>query len=275
MSNKILVPLTLIIFLILSGMMSSCSSSKATAKQESAKSIPPKDSSITAPPQPAQIPLPYNRSELRAFRAECDVDASADAASVKGSSTICILRTDSLLLTMNGPFGILVGKVSASRDYMVYFDVLRSEIVEGNPQSEAMQNKLPIPLSYDDLIHLMRCEVPFQPNLYRLSKADEQNQSQLFSYSEDERFVDFVKVSTKDSTLMTYQRKSRTGEVLFNVNYKEFTLKNGVRYPLSIALQFPKRNALATFTVTDVTINPEGEKYWFSLPKGVKRTKLN
>jgi len=230
------------------------------------------DSIAISNPIEINIPLPHNRSELSSYKAECDVMVENESAPMQGTCTLSILRTDSLLMQIGGPFGILVGKLSASPTNMIYLDALRSEVFEGNPQNPEMQAKLPIPLSYEDIIYLMRAEVPFMTNNYTFVK--ESDGKQVFTNTTNSQFIDFVQMSTKDSTMLTYQRKSKTGELLFNVNYNEYATKNNIRYPISISLHFPMRKLQAKFIVTDMLLNSTAERYWFNVPKNIKRTKL-
>ncbi|MBL7997980.1 MAG: DUF4292 domain-containing protein [Candidatus Kapabacteria bacterium] len=215
--------------------------------------------------------IPSRNSSLRAYSAECSVNTTLNDTPLQGECSIDILRTDSLKMIINGPFGILVGKLSATNERLLYFDAMQMQVLEGNTESKELQERLPIPLAYNDFIHLLRCEVPFEPQAYSVHKIDTAKNVMLIAYSSDPRYVDFAQVSMKDSTLLTYQRKSRKDEVLFNVNYADHSMKNAVRFPNKISLQFPPRKMSASFTVTKLDINPANGQYLFNVPKNVTR----
>ncbi len=275
MITKLTLKHVLIVPLLLGNLLLvDCSSAKApeTTTSTTPKTTTKVDSIAIPKLKVVSIPLPHNRKELQSFKADCDVSVDNDGTALPGTCTLAILRTDSLLMNIGGPFGVVVGKLSAAPTNMIYMDALRSEVFEGNPQNPEMQSKLPFPLSYEDIVFLMRAEVPFAGDAYTLTK--DADGKQVFTYSKNDQYIDFVQLSVKDSTILAYQRKSRSGELLFNVNYNAYSTKNGIKYPVSISLHFPMRKLQAKFTVTDIVVNTLAEKYWFSVPKNMKRTKL-
>ena len=217
----------------------------------------------------------HANGSLVAYRLESDIDLTVDADQINGSCRISILKTDSIRMTFHGPFGIVLGELSACPTSMVYFDALKTEVLEGDPQSPAMEQRMPIPLSYNDIIHLMRCEVPYADSTYAFQEKFSNDTARIYSYAQDERFVDFAKISPRDGSLLTYQRKARNGEILMNIKFSDYQVRSGVVFPKTITMSFPQRNLTARFVVTDLVINPKNELYTFTLPKGVKHTKLD
>ncbi len=223
---------------------------------------------ISAEPNYHRIPL------LDQYRLECDVDMEGETGQLQANCSVSVKGTDSLMMTITGPFGILLGRLSASRSDLSYFDALRSELITADPRSSTAAERMPIPISYNDLVHLIRTEVPFSAELYSKAKHGSTDSSIVYQYTSDERFVDFAKCNARTGRLLSYQRKSRSGEILLNINYADYESMSGVLFPRSITMTVPQHKSVSRFHVSSFVLNPPHEHYTFSVPKGVKRTKL-
>lgn len=211
----------------------------------------------------------HMNDSLRAFNITSEVELeSEETGVVQGSCSMGICGTDSLALTVYGPFGVLIGKMSASKNSVLYYDALRSEAVQGNPESPKVVSTLPFPLTFNDFMHLARWEVPFPASSY--SMISSQDSTSVWAYTSDSRFIDVAKLSSASGALRGYQRKSRSGEVIFTIRFDDVRERNGVNFPSTLTMQFPARNASARFSVIDFVRDPVGERYSFRLPKGVK-----
>lgn len=250
--------------------------SKLTAQAADAAA----SSTVTAPStRPEQqsylgaIPPIHAHDSLRAFSLTSEVELqSEETGTVQGSCAMGICGMDSMALTVYGPFGVLVGKMAASKNSVVYYDALRSEAVQGNPESPTVVSSLPFPLTFTDFMHLTRWEVPFPSSSYKYLSV--QDSSSVWAYTENPAFIDVAKVRTSDGALCGYQRKSRKGDIIFSMHFDDVRNRNGVNFPSTLTMQFPSRNASARFAVIDFVRDPVGERYSFRLPKGVKCKRL-
>ncbi|MFM7775212.1 MAG: DUF4292 domain-containing protein [Candidatus Kapaibacterium sp.] len=214
------------------------------------------------------MPMHVNDS-LRAFTVTSDVELESQETGVlQGSCSMGICGIDSLSLTVYGPFGVLVGRMAASRNSVLYYDALRSEAVQGDPESPKVVSTLPFPLTFNDFMHLARWEVPFPADAYAMVSSNDS--TSVWAYTRDPRFVDVAKLSVAQGALLGYQRKSKSGDVIFTIRFDDVRERNGVNFPSTLTMQFPARNASARFSVIDFVRDPIGERYSFRLPKGVK-----
>lgn len=241
-----------------------------TAKVETAPTL------STESEQSAQANrLPQPKQDLRSYMVEADVVATIDQTTLQGSAKISLLEKDSIAMSATGPFGIPVSKMWASPKYMMYWDMMQSQAYEGNPENPKMKEQLPIPISANEIVSLLRAELPFTSDSYKLVKTDNDKMVQLYTYDASPDYVDFIQVSLTDATLLTYQRKSRSNEVLFNVNYSDYKQHKEIQFPMVISLQFPKRKTTTRFAITSIDINGSLPTFKFSIPKSVKKTVLD
>jgi hypothetical protein len=224
-------------------------------------------------PQASKLPQP--KPELRSYTVEADVVATIDQTTLQGSAKISLFERDSIAMSATGPFGIPVSKMWASPKYMMYWDMMQSQAYEGNPENPKMKEQLPIPISANEIVSLLRAELPFNNESYKLLKTDTEKKILLYSYDASTDYVDFIQVSMDDATLLTYQRKSRSNEVLFNVNYSDYKPHKEIQFPMVISLQFPKRKTTTKFAITSIDINGKLPVFKFTIPKSVKKTVLD
>ncbi len=262
---------TLVLTLLLAGVWSSAF---AQSELEVRSQLPAVSSELRTGDK-APVLLRHDIQELGRYRLECEVDMEIESGPLAGACTFSVLKKDSLLMTITGPFGILVGRFAASAQQLLYFDALNTEVLEATTDSPKVLERLPIPLNYNDLVHLMRSEVPFRADKYDFIRSSNGDSNMIYRYDEDPRYVDFVKCSATDGCVLSYQRKARSGEILLNLNYDDYELMSGVLFPRTIVMTIPAQKTVSRFRVSSLVLDPKNEHYSFSVPKGTKRTKLD
>ncbi len=209
------------------------------------------------------------------FHADCDVDIDEETGPMSGSCSISMLKTDSVAMTINGPFGILIGRMCASPENLLYFDALKTEFVEADPRSPVLMERLPLPLSYDDFVYLVRNATPFADSVYEVVGSITADSCHIYRRIDSLCCIDFVKRSLGTHSMISYQRKSLKGDVLMNINYSDFEAVHGTLFPRTMVFSFPTQKVVCRLRIRSVSVSPLTEHYSFRAPKGAKVIKLD
>lgn len=179
--------------------------------------------------------------------------------------------TDSMSLTLFGPLQIAAGKLYARNDYFLFYDTFNNRAYEGEPNAQNLKSAFNIELSFPDLIHLFRGEIPNNVTKYVYDKSMEKGN--LFKYIKPEEYVDFA-LFDKDNNLMQYQRKLSDGTLIMNVVYSDYITSDGYDLPGRISLSFPVYEATVLYEIDDYEVNEKyNNPFGFSVPSDIKRIK--
>jgi hypothetical protein len=75
-----------------------------------------------------------------------------------------IKRQDSMKIILTLPFGMPGGGMSATPKHFIYYDVREAMAIEGTPDRETFSKLMQISMNYDELIALLRGEIPSFPD---------------------------------------------------------------------------------------------------------------
>jgi hypothetical protein len=201
-------------------------------------------------------------------------------ANVKGQSNslpfnMKIYKSDTLSMTLSGPLGITLGELFATNDSFLFYSLYENFAITGKPDAENLSSIFNIPISFNDLIHFARNEVPTTIEKFYYSKDEPDLDGRLFINNQDTAYIEYAVISNKTGYLTNYQRKNKTGEIIVSVIYKDFQEFDNFSIPGNIIIQFPKIDAVLNFEYNNIKINKNFDKHlFFNLPNDVKQLKL-
>ena len=201
-----------------------------------------------------------------------DFGGTSNSASFK----IIMASADSISITIYGPFGIVGGKMWATPDYFCFYDIFNNELIEGSPKSENMQKVLSVPLSYYDIVYLLRCELPTDPSQFTEGRNEDESLNLTFNNNQNPMFNESTYLSKRNKKMTSYHRRYKNNNrEIMSVTYDNF--EQFAKYILSKSIKFKFPSALGSVEIelSDVKINPEIEKpFQFSIPNNIHRNKL-
>ncbi len=215
--------------------------------------------------------LQKRSEELVSLHADGSIASTARGSTDQAQFAYDLYRTDSLLLTLYGPFGILVGKLQASPDGFSFFDALTNEIYEGLSSRENFEKILNIPLSQREMALLLRGE-----SLHPLAEFEMVEPSSTFPVFllRHNGMAERLIFSQADGAIVEYARKNAAGETILLVRYSNFETVGTMNLAHNVTFQFPKAEISVNLQSSSVSANAPDRKYSFVLPKGIKRNRF-
>ncbi len=219
--------------------------------------------------------VPIWKNNLKSISITGNLASSYHSQNFNGSCKLIIIGEDSLSLTLMGPFGILVGKLYANKNYFIYYDIFNNEVLEGKPTAKNLKSAAMIPLSFDDMVHLLRCEAPLEPERYEKEKNPEGVEGVLFKNFSNKDYVEYLLYSSPKDMITQYQRKLRDGKLILNLLYKDYDDIDGFELAKNLIFNFPEIDGSLTFEVNSIEVNKiENKTLRFQIPEGIKKYEL-
>lgn len=214
--------------------------------------------------------LQQRNSGLISLQADGTLYTSVRGTSNQASFSYSLYKTDSLLLTIYGPFGIVVGKLQANPNAFYYFDAMSNEGYEGEPTRENFERVLRIPLAHKEMALLLRGEPPHDFSEYHpVERATSLPTFVRKSETMSERLV----FSPTDRALVEYAQHDNNGKLIAVVRYADFSHTSNFSLAQKVTFQFPQAQISVNLQSRTVEPNAESRQYSFSIPRGVKRNR--
>ncbi|MEY2719982.1 MAG: hypothetical protein RLZZ273_1348 [Bacteroidota bacterium] len=189
-------------------------------------------------------------------------------------SFTAVVRTDTVLFTAMGPFGIVVARVYAQPDSFLVVNYLKQSAIDGDPRSTKVNDLLPIPVRLNDILAIVRCVPPGMPSDYVVEGARDDGTS-LYS-RKDSTMVEYALIDSVQRVVRQFQRKRLDGSPMLNVQYADVKpINDAVNVPHTIRLRVNDGEHDVTLEYDEVsTVLPKSASSKLQVPRSYTRTSL-
>jgi hypothetical protein len=183
---------------------------------------------------------------------------------------------DSMKIVLNGPFGIPVGAMGATPESFLFFNPEMGEAIEGAPDRETFQKLILVGLDYEEMISLLRGEIPRIPRKgeYTVSEEDGDLRFVVESAGRREEFL----VDPSGPDVESYRRslvRPDTTIVEIDIQYTTFFTVAERRFPRNVTVDVA--GGAQRIRVAVEKVNPSidaEESLAITIPGGVPRRRI-
>lgn len=207
--------------------------------------------------------------ELDNLYAKADASFSLMGMSNNATVELKIVGNDSSFARVNGPFGIPVAKAYSRQNYILLMDSFNGVAYEAEPTAESMYKLIGTPLSYDNILDILRARLIFQSENYTF--LDSANSRYRYAYE----FMGFkdILIIDKYDRIISYKRE-KAGTLVFMVDYSYSGGKGNANYLKSLRIGLPE-NSHITFDFNEYQLfTPDGKPFYFDIPQKIKVRKI-
>ncbi len=179
-------------------------------------------------------------------------------------------KPDSLLVTLEGPFGIDVGTFFLCKDTYVVYNSFDNSVVTGNPNSARVRSVIPFDLTSEQILSAFSGVFPAP------ASSDE-----LLDYRvDDEQFVLTYRCGAHTCTytvdprylLVTrYEVRNERGELLVQASASSFIDQQGIASARRVHIVFPRERRQLSIAYSTLHLNPDETRFDFTIPENARR----
>jgi hypothetical protein len=191
---------------------------------------------------------------------------SFDTPEMSGDAafTTRLKRPDSLLVLLEGPFGIDIGTLFLSRERYVVYNSLENRVVTGNPSSGSFRSVIPFELTYDQVLSAF-AGIVLLPG----------GEPERYEVRDGRFYLAFpCKASTceywidPDLLMVTrFRTVAADGSVLMEVDCSSPFEEDDAAASRRIRVAFPGEQRRLSIAYSRVTLNEPDLSFDFSIPK--------
>ena len=178
-------------------------------------------------------------------------------------------KPDSLLVLLEGPFGIDLGTLFLSRERYVAYNSQDNLVVTGIPHGKTIRTVIPFDLSFDEVLNAFSgtFEIPDYPADVKTYAVD------------DGMFLLVLSCGARvcsywiDHTLLQvsrYEVHDNHGTILMQATMASFSGEGDANVPRRIMLWFPSENKQIAVQYSSLTVNPADISFAYSVPSDAR-----
>jgi hypothetical protein len=185
--------------------------------------------------------------------------------------TATMVEKDSFRITMSGPMGITAARLYGTPGYFTLVNYFEQSVMDGNPASRELSDKLPFPISVPEIASLIRGEVPGSPSRFR--RQSERPDGLVLYRAGYDGGVEFALIDAERRVLKQYQRKNAAGALLLNVTFDDVRTVNGKAVAHAVDVAVDEKRQSMQFLIDKVAINePVRDRLAIDIPSSFRRT---
>jgi outer membrane biogenesis lipoprotein LolB len=212
--------------------------------------------------------LEANRRKISNFEGYGTITVKSRDINNSATFKVTLIKPDSILLTIMGPFGIELAQTLVTKDKFMFYDVLQNTAYEGETNDNILKNIFRIDLSFSDLMDAFIGSVNLTKHLYKSPTK--------YSIDDDQYLLTYVdtlsgettnyKVDIKQLGITDYKLLNSDGNVILSGKYSRFNNLENVAVPYSIEVQNKKEGQLVTIEYKQMSANKNDVSIDFRLP---------
>ncbi|MGA9115930.1 MAG: DUF4292 domain-containing protein [Bacteroidota bacterium] len=192
---------------------------------------------------------------------------SFDSPELSGGAAFrsSLRRPDSLLVRLEGPFGLDVGTLFLSSGRYLVYSSLENKVITGTPRT-AEDLPLPFRLTYEEIVGVFAGLLPAPPTEADLSLYEvEEGMFRLATACGGGTCEYWVDPAAMLVARMV--RKDAAGVPLMEAECGAFLRENGATAPRRIAVRFPGQGRSLTVRYSALALNTPDVSFSFSIPE--------
>ncbi len=197
---------------------------------------------------------PENKNSIHTLEMKASVVIDMPELNNSANTNVMIAGSDSVSMVLHGPLGIPLGRMFSSEKELIFYNIFENNVYLGSPSEENLRRAVNLPLSFNDLVKILRNETPADPEEYKVSDYKSEKGHVLFENNTGE-YVEYSLINPADSTIVQYQRINKDGETVINVYYSEYSDYDGMKLPAIIKAEFPEFEGKLTIEIKKYTLN--------------------
>ena len=190
-----------------------------------------------------------------------------------GSFELLLQKPDSLLIKLEGPFGIDVGTALVSRQEFQFYDVLRNRLIIGATTPENLERVFRMAVNFDDLLALVAGGAFLgtdDPGRATLERADDAYLLTFEGHPVTRQY--YIDPVTLLITNIVFLRSN--GTVVAEQRFTDFRSVDGVVIPFEVKVIQRSERRMVAVRYSEVTINKRSSELHFSVPANTRKVYL-
>ncbi len=226
----------------------------------------------TRPVSPAEVQSTVRThvDQIRSLQGEGRISVETPDIAQTVSFILTLRKPDSILVRLEGPFGIRVGSALITRTEFFFYNSLQNKLISGSSKSENLNRIFHVQLGFDDLLNFFSGGTFLDGDLRAPDETRIENDQYVFVYKSDSADRLYW-IDPNTYLIRKMQYVDRNGSLTLEQTFSNFQRVGGIEMPYNIRVLQPKTRQLVALAYSDVAVNAEPTPFTFTIPGDAER----
>ena len=190
-----------------------------------------------------------------------------------GSFELYLKKPDSLLLKLEGPFGIDVGAALLSRREFQFYDVFRNRLIVGETNAANLRRVFRMAVTFDDLLALVAGGAFLSTDDPAHGRIERVEDAYILTFSEDRVVRQYV-IDPTSLLITSIVFVHPNGSIVAEQRFGDFRRVDGLLVPFELKVIQRSERRMVALRYSEVSLNPVFSELRFTVPESAERIEL-
>jgi hypothetical protein len=235
---------------------------------------PPKPGTVRdvrdLPPGELRARMQSRDAALVSMTGQGSVSFESPEAAGSAYFALSLIRPDSLLLKLEGPFGIDMGFFFLSREKFVMYSRVGNRAVMGNPSAGTLRGVIPVDITPDEIVQAFSGSFMI-PAAAPVAYVMEDERIRAEYLVQDLHHTYWIDPDVGD-LVVRYEVRDTAGRLLIESSASSIAEHNGIPAPAHVTVSFPERGQRLSIHYTSMDINEGTPPFRYAVPGNARIT---
>lgn len=218
--------------------------------------------------------LEKRNSGIVALRGSGEISIDTPELSNSGNISVKVLKPDSLLVEITGPFGVGVAKGIVTSSEFTFYNSLENKVFLGLTNTKNLKTILRISIEFKDIINLFCGSMNFSQRPEGVTPTGSwKGEEYAIVYKTKSETVEYI-IDAEMECVIRYTKMSSSGELIEEIKFKDFKKKSGFYVPFSITINRPQMDQSLALFYESVTVNDLPMDFTLKIPDSAYKVYL-
>lgn len=190
-----------------------------------------------------------------------------------GSFELALRKPDSLLLHLEGPFGISVGSALITRTGFLFFNSIENQLITGSTNPSNLSRYLRMNVAFDDLLNLFAGGAFFSEDAQQAGNLTTEQQHYLLTYPNPDGTRRYW-IDPETLLILKIQHLDASGKLVAEQQYSNYRSLQGVSFPATIRLILNTQRRILSIRYSKLDLNFSLPSFHLDIPANAKRVQV-
>lgn len=209
-------------------------------------------------------------THIQSIKGEGRISVETPETANSGFFILTLKKPDSILINLQGPFGIKVGSVLVTRTGFQFYNSLENKLIIGSSNIENLDRIFHIQMSFDDLLNIFAGGTFLKDDLHSPDETHIEDDQYVFVYTSHNSSRRYW-IDPTTLFIQKIQFLDRSGKLTLEQTFNDFEYVDGIAIPYTIRVAQPKARQMLALVYSDILLNTTQLQFTFTIPPNAER----
>jgi outer membrane lipoprotein-sorting protein len=211
-----------------------------------------------------------NHERVRTLSGTGNLSVESPEMAGSGSFELTLRKPDSVLLRLEGPFGISVGWALITRTSFLVYNSLENQLISGSTNPANLSRYLRMNVSFDDLLNLFAGGTFFPEDQREADALTVEHEQYLLTYQSPNGSRRYW-IDPETLLILKIQHLDATGKLVAEQHYSQYRSLRDVFFPATIRLILTTQRRILSIRYHQIDLNAPLRSFSIDIPPNARR----